>query len=222
MSIFGRRKKETETKLEQMPMPPSPLESSPQPPTGLDDIKNNIKSDNEVMAPPLPPAPSQVSAPEFPQMEMPPAPSNDSSENVEEMPQESNSESEDDSLFNLDDFELPDLDLESSVSIPQNSHSRHQSSNNSSSKHINSHDDFLPTKGLSTSKENTYFLTTTEFKQLLELIDSVKSRVKTTAQRHMRIMSIKSEENIELEGLKKDFQFIEDKLYEVDSTIFDR
>ena len=37
-----------------------------------------------------------------------------------------------------------------------------------------------------------------------------------------RLVSIKAEEDIELESLRKDFQFIEDKLYEVDSTIFDR
>lgn len=157
----------------------------------------------------------------------------------------------DESLFNLEDFELPDLDdldsinhqnskvksnddlnLESKKSINDNSTSNGSSTKKNDlhqemeSQHKNSQfvheSDFLPTKGLSHSKDDTYFLTTSEFKHLLELIDTVKDRIKTSGQRHMKITSIKAEEDIEYDNMKKDFQFIEDKLYEVDSTIFDR
>ena len=175
----------------------------------------------------------------------------------------------DESLFNLEDFELPDLnDLDSinhqdSASLSSfnqediregenkgvnnsnnaqtngefsrrsslsndfsNSHSREDINKSMHRHHLNSqfvhNSDFMPTKGLSHSKDDTYFLTTNEFKHLLELIDLVKDRIKTSGQRHMKITSIKAEEDIEYDNIKKDFQFIEDKLYEVDSTIFDR
>ncbi|MCA9459796.1 MAG: hypothetical protein KC589_02335 [Nanoarchaeota archaeon] len=68
----------------------------------------------------------------------------------------------------------------------------------------------------------TYFLTTSQFKSLLEIVEAVKERVKVSSDTHLRLLDIKSEEDIEYENLRKDFQFIEDKLYEVDSIIFDR
>jgi len=74
----------------------------------------------------------------------------------------------------------------------------------------------------STHKEETYFLTTEDFKAMLEIIDSVKARVKKSSEGHLRLMDIKSEEEIEYENLKKDFQFIENKLYEVDNIIFEK
>ena len=149
----------------------------------------------------------------------------------------------DESLFSLEDFELPNLDDLDSVdskinsnkldnagnpnSILQNN-SQNQTNLNDSfhSKEISTHnlnsEHFIPTKGLTSSKEETFFLTTNEFKNLLELIDAVKERVRVSTQRHMKITTIKAEEDIEYENMKKDFQFIEDKLYEVDSTIFER
>lgn len=236
MSIFGKKKED------QLPMPPMP----PGPSNGLNEIKEEISAPPQPPLPPqlneigMPPAPTPMSSvPDTPMpqvnssMELPSAPTPMGQEfpvpetqvmpsTPLEMPQNISvgNTSNSDDLFNLDDFELPDLEtsldsqtVEESVNEPISSHSTQK---------VMSHGEFMPTKGLSTSKEDTYFLTTTEFKHLLEQIDSVKSRIKTTTQRHMRIMSIKAEEDIELESLRKDFQFIEDKLYEVDSTIFDR
>ena len=231
MSIFGKKKEE------QPPMPPMP----PGPSNGLNEIKEEISAApqpplppqlNEVGMPPapvssepsippvnssmeLPSAPTPVSSelPDFEKSSMPPV----NLESSQSMPSES---SNSDDLFNLDDFELPDL--ETSLDSQNVENAAEESISSHSSQKLVNHGEFMPTKGLSTTKEDTYFLTTTEFKHLLEQIDSVKSRIKTTTQRHMRIMSIKAEEDIELESLRKDFQFIEDKLYEVDSTIFDR
>ena len=71
-------------------------------------------------------------------------------------------------------------------------------------------------------KEEPYFLTTEEFKSMIEIIDEVKSKVKDSSEKHLRLMDIKSEEETEYENLRKDFQFIENKLYEIDSIIFDK
>jgi len=71
-------------------------------------------------------------------------------------------------------------------------------------------------------KDETYFVTTSQFKSLLEIVDSVKTRVKEASETHLKLMDLKSEEDIEYENLRKDFQFIEEKLYEVDSLIFDK
>ncbi|MCH8519451.1 MAG: hypothetical protein LAT82_01720 [Nanoarchaeota archaeon] len=145
----------------------------------------------------------------------------------------------DESLFNLEDFELPnlddldDIDMKVKTLENKNSNTYNETSsnsltsnfNNSSSKsqsHNLKSEHFIPTKGLSASDKETFFLTTNEFKHLLELVDSVKDRVRISTQRHMKITTIKAEEDIEYENMKKDFQFIEDKLYEVDSTIFER
>ncbi len=66
------------------------------------------------------------------------------------------------------------------------------------------------------------FVTTSQFKTFLEIIEQVRVRVKDSSDRHLRLLDIKSEEDLEYENLRKDFQYIEDKLYEVDSLIFDR
>ncbi|MFP4402091.1 MAG: hypothetical protein ACLFPL_02570 [Candidatus Nanoarchaeia archaeon] len=156
--------------------------------------------------------------------------------------QQSNSQSiMDDSLFNLEEFELPDLDSldietkNNPSQFEENQYNEIQTNQISKLSGDNEHSrrtlhlmdsdeskDFMPSHGIKSSRNDTYFLTTTEFKSLLEMIDSVKERVKTSTQRHMKITSIKSEEDIEFDNMKKDFQFIEEKLYEVDSTIFDR
>lgn len=214
------------------PMPPvaPPSPSAPTPPPGMPPQNNSMP---EPVMPPSSPMPStQPVMNSSPMAEQPPtamsAPTSSSPmpstqpKSVVELNKDDLIEEE--SLFNLDDFELPSLDGVS--------YDKAETTENSSIELANPHphteanrlnaDDFVPTKGLSVAKDDTYFLTTTEFKHLLEQIDAVKERIKVSTQRHMKILSIKAEEDIEIESLKKDFQFIEDKLYEVDSTIFDR
>ena len=229
MSIFKKEEP-------QAPAPPAPPSGN-----GLNDIKNEIappQEDNSNQSAP-PPSPQEA-----------PMPSGSSSESTTPQEQPSNPFSpgsnddnsiDEDSLFNLDDFELPNLEMDMSEDEPRNLeandstllerssqrvlYSAHEEEPVSHYHHEHHHRErshFVPTKGLSTVKNDTYFLTTTEFKSLLEKIESVKNRIKTSSHRHMKIMNIKAEEDIELDSLRKDFQFIEDKLYEVDSTIFDR
>lgn len=66
------------------------------------------------------------------------------------------------------------------------------------------------------------FLTTTQFKALLEVVDSVKNKVKDSSETHLRLMDMKAEEDIEYENLRKSFQFIEDRLYELDGILFEK
>jgi len=75
---------------------------------------------------------------------------------------------------------------------------------------------------LKSSNNSSIFLTTSEFKTLLEIIEAVKARIKNSSDTHLRLLDIKSEEDIEFENLRKDFQFVEDKLYELDTLIFDK
>ena len=69
---------------------------------------------------------------------------------------------------------------------------------------------------------DNFFITTAQFKALLEIVESVKLKVKESTEKHLRLLDIKSEEDIEYENLRKDFQYIEDKLYEADSILFEK
>lgn len=84
--------------------------------------------------------------------------------------------------------------------------------------------DFISSTDIGRKKHisDTYFATTGQFKALLEIIDLVKSKVKSSAETHLRLLDIKSEEDIEYENLRKNFQFIEDKLYDIDGIIFEK
>lgn len=239
MSMFNSKKESSP------PAPPAPPSGAQE--SGLDDIKKEISSPPPSPSQELPPSPV---APQSPvsqaSQSMPQASSSGPSPgmspstpmNSPQQPQVAKVEThpspsvekihddpiEEESLFNLDDFELPSLDgvsYDKAQSIGEEKVQLASPHSQRESNHLFA-DDFVPTKGLSVAKDDTYFLTTTEFKHLLEQIDAVKERIKASTQRHMKILSIKAEEDIEIESMKKDFQFIEDKLYEVDSTIFDR
>jgi hypothetical protein len=70
-------------------------------------------------------------------------------------------------------------------------------------------------------KDETIFLTTTQFKALLEVVDSVKGKIKTSTETHLKLMDMKAEEDVEYESLRRNFQFIEDKLHDLDGILFD-
>ena len=71
-------------------------------------------------------------------------------------------------------------------------------------------------------KGDSSFLTTTQFKALLEIVDAVKNKVKDSSETHLRLMDMKAEEDIEYENLRKSFQFIEDRLYDLDGILFEK
>ncbi|MFT4244527.1 MAG: hypothetical protein ACMXYB_03685 [Candidatus Woesearchaeota archaeon] len=246
MSIFKKKKQETppvpnlgginEIKSEisgnntqsnsnnvSMSPPPSPVPTPPPSPVPTPSPQHSIPPSQDTMQS-LPPTQtnSNFSSPSNSQSSLEKK-ENQSSQNLAMTSASTNPKTVlDESLFNLEDFELPNLDdLDSQDSKVKSKINQDVSQENSTQAKIKS-SNFIPTKGLTSSKEETFFLTTSEFKHLLELIDTVKDRVKVSSQRHMKITTIKAEEDIEYENIKKDFQFIEDKLYEVDSTIFER
>ena len=69
--------------------------------------------------------------------------------------------------------------------------------------------------------DETIFLTTTQFKALLEVVDAVKTKIKSSTETHLKLMDMKAEEDVEYDTLRKDFQFIEDKLHDLDGILFD-
>ncbi len=71
-------------------------------------------------------------------------------------------------------------------------------------------------------EDKDIYITTSQFKTLFSVINSVKEKVKEASETHLRLTDIKSEEDIEYENLRKTFHFIEDKLYEVDGLIFEK
>lgn len=83
---------------------------------------------------------------------------------------------------------------------------------------------FMGSRGGHTNNpsKDSCFLTTNQFKTLLEIVEQVKSRVKDSTEVHLRLLDIKSEEDIEYENLRKNFQNMEDKLYELDNILFDK
>ncbi len=122
----------------------------------------------------------------------------------------------DDSLFDFSDLNLKDLEHDSSEV---------KESNQSQPSDVAEQDEdlsFIKNKKRIKESDKDYFITAKQFKDLLEIVDSVKNRVKLACDSHLRLMDIKSEEDVEFEKLRKDFEYIEDKLYEVDSIIFDR
>ena len=131
------------------------------------------------------------------------------------------SDSEDDeldSLFDISDLELPDSDeeethIEESPTAIEHTEETPTEQTEVSTQFIGHHKEINETK--------PFFVTTSQFKALLEIIENVKQKTRDRSERHLRLLDIKSEEDIEYENLKKDFAFIEDKLYEVDTLIFE-
>lgn len=138
-----------------------------------------------------------------------------------------------DSLFDLSDLDLvPGVEEKSIASSQSNSSDVEVSSErvipiaqsdviDTNTENLSSLS-FASRSGVSRSKDEDIFVTTSQFKSLLSIIDSVKARVKEATETHLRLMDIKSEEDIEYENLRKSFQYVEDKLYEVDNLIFEK
>ncbi len=209
------------------------------------DKNNNIGAAPMPPAPPAPPADKrkEISEPksEVRNLSAPPMPGGnleDIKQQVSSKPelpieenfqkpqiQESESQNEEKDS-NLDDslFDFSELDLESPImndNLESRTESEHQNEvvnedNIHSSKFINNE-----THSHKVSSNESYFVTTKQFKQLLEIIENVKNKVKEASETHLKLLDIKSEEDIEFENLRKDFQYVEDRLHEVDSIIFD-
>lgn len=125
---------------------------------------------------------------------------------------------EDDSLF-----DFSELESETTKAL-ENTYDKKNNSNEQVQENLGNLEDLNFIKSNKRLKEHnhTYFITTKQFKKLLEIVDEVKRKTKESQETHLRLLDIKSEEDIEYENLRKDFEYIEDKLYELDSIIFEK
>jgi hypothetical protein len=137
----------------------------------------------------------------------------------------------DDSLFDFSNMSNSESFEDSNLSEEHDELRRKSLDNNNENRLIPSDDtekstDLTFTKrnqhSFGNKKENSIFITTIQFKALFEIIEDVKDRVSAGNETHLRLLDLKAEEDIEYENLRKDFQFLEDKLYELDSIIFEK
>ncbi|MFW5704816.1 MAG: hypothetical protein ACOCXG_03140 [Nanoarchaeota archaeon] len=202
-----------------MPEPPKPAEPSgrlipPSPVGNLNDIKNEvsgIESEEE-----------------------------NNEENSSGKPEKNTKENDNEDLFNFGDLEFEGLEtgeIEEHSSKEKTDNGMFDVSDvhsqgaeyNKPEKEKNveklSNVSFISNKHVSShvvDEPNSFFITTSQFKALLEITDQVKKKTKEAGETYARITDIKSEEDIEFENMKKQFQYIEDKLYEVDNIIFEK
>lgn len=218
MGLFSKKKEETMAP----PMPPAPQAPS------MGSFGSNLQAPaaelSNLNAPPIPGGsladikeqvafkPSSMSMPSMDSSSMVMPSEVESHDDVEE----SDINFDDDSLFDFSELELQspvEGEVEQSAKVVS-------VADEDSDSDVNM--DFINHEKKIKEHDDTYFVTTKQFKSLLEIVDSVKNKVKESSETHLRLLDIKSEEDIEYENLRKDFQFIEEKLYEVDSIIFDK
>ena len=195
-----------------MPEPPTPSSE------GINDIKNQISSTQGSQGAQA--SGSMEAQGSSLQGSQPPGPTGTSeSGNTESMA--SSNEDEIDSLFDFSDLDsqLPgdnDSSQEQNTTLPATQEEKTKNHSEEDLRFVKTQDSHK------NSTNESLYITTAQFKSLLEIVEEVKNKAKDSADRHLRLLDIKSEEDIEYENLKKDFAFIEDKLYEVDNLIFEK
>ena len=197
---------------------PSKLSAPPMPGGSLDDIKSQLAPSSPAPGGMGPEAPELVPEGNAPVMQAP-----------EEQDFTAESSSGDDSLFDFSDLNLgsPNSEQTGGESLGQLT-TLEESPTDTPEGTIDTHmnDDvslnFIQGGHKSRKLNENYYVTTHQFKALLEIVEGVKERVKMSNERHLRLLDIKAEEDIEYENLRRDFQYIEDKLYEADKLIFEK
>jgi hypothetical protein len=230
MGLFS--KKENNDKKAQMPPPPSNNSSSgnsqnnvsmtPPPVPGVDntlgDIKSQVSGANTVQS-------QQVATPSLPTLNTNVDSNvsnnlNTTTTNTEIATQTSQSQETDDSLFDLSELDL--IGDDNNLSLPSPSSSQKTTKGTS----VEDDADFskleLDHLKEKINTEEPIFITTSQFKSMLEIVESVKQRTKVANDVYLKLMDLKSEEDIEYENLRKSFQYFEEKLYEMDSLLFEK
>lgn len=206
--------------------------SAPPIPGGLGEIKNQVTSpsENEMSNNNLNQMPMAQDLPETPNMEMPNFEvENNIQENHDDLFDFSDIDSQlsanSQNVSNNSNVELPNLENNSNDINNQTSKMNEEDNLNRNTNDVNLPEiNFIEENAHSDKKvrDETYFVTTSQFKSLLEIVDGVKMKTKEATETHLKLMDIKAEEDLEFENLRKSFQYIEEKLYEVDSLIFDK
>lgn len=224
MGFFNTKKKEEENKMPAPPMPPAPVVNTPQPAAPVSEVPQAGK----LSAPMIPGESSlseiktQVTTSNSSGIGMPNVQRNNEISRKAEIEQ-----TQDD--FNMENFQnedslfdISDLDLEESS---ENNFDTIRKTQQPIDTNIEREGkmNFITEKHHKTSvKDDIYYITTSQFKSLIEIVENVKIKIKEASETHLRLMDIKSEEDIEYENLRKIFQYMEDRLYEVDSLIFEK
>jgi hypothetical protein len=245
MGLFGK-KKEEEKQSTVVPAPPAPsqnnlqgntganynseipkpktdagnLSSPPVPGEGLDDIKKQISATNNYSndSNDQDSESQSIQDNNFAQSQQQPSPQTGNVQGGQN-PQENNDDI--DSLF-----DFSELNVQSPVNLEPQTQTNLIENHNTSNEDENENQEDIDLSFIK-HKQNkndvdVNYVTTKQFKDLLEIVESVKNKVKEASETHLKLLDIKSEEDIEFENLRKDFQYIEDKLYEVDNIIFEK
>lgn len=222
MGLFSKSKEET--KNDAPPVPPAPQSNAPAPaPQAPVEIQKPNEESNNLSPPPIPGGSlndikNEVSS----KKDSKTANENeetDNNEETEDNEEKLTSNNEEDSLFDFSELDVnapvnTQIEADKDIINPNNETEQHKSAADDADMNFIKH--------RHTPSKDTYFVTTHQFKSLLEIVEAVKNKVKDASETHLKLLDIKAEEDIEFENLRKDFQFIEDKLYEVDSIIFEK
>lgn len=224
------------------PVPPAPPGATPAPmgapaAPGLPGVPSTPPTPQEIPKPTdarenlsSPPVPggnleeikNQVSAPGFaPAIVSTPLTSATPKEKEEE---DDDYDDDDDALFDFSELDVK-TPLEGEVPAPDEDEKVEEEEEKKEEKEEEKEEEEIDLSFIKHShkqSQETYFVTTFQFKSLLEIVEAVKNKVKDASETHLRLLDIKAEEDTEFEKMRKDFQFIEDKLYEVDSIIFEK
>ena len=144
------------------------------------------------------------------------------------------SKEKEEDLFDLNDFDMDQNsdDMKNIDLSPEKEMSEEEIKTNLDTNNQESLEDTSNNENLDVDREYTFsknskasdkefFITTSQFKKLLEIIDNVKLKVKYSNDLYLKLADIKSEEDVEFENLRKSYIYIEEKLYELDKTIFE-
>ena len=113
--------------------------------------------------------------------------------------------------------EMSEDEIKANLNVENNQESLEDTSNN---ENLDVDREYTFSKN-SKASDKEFFITTSQFKKLLEIIDNVKLKVKYSNDLYLKLADIKSEEDVEFENLRKSYIYIEEKLYELDKTIFE-
>ena len=151
--------------------------------------------------------------------------------NEDEVAHTDTSDKKKEDIFNLDDFEVEDVGNQVSTEVKeQNDLDSLDIDENQDKEVLNIEEEKNPEfdqernykfSRTSSIHEKEFFITTSQFKKLLEIIDNIKLKVKQSNDLYLKLTDIKSEEDIEFENLRKTYAYVEEKLYELDKTIFE-
>lgn len=242
MGLFSKDKKTEESAMP--PMPPAPQSETPATGNGLPPAPAPAPAQPGQPAPPqpqqdqtipvgsslVPPALPGGSLDEIKSQVVGNEPSTPTAEPIPEIPSKPENVyspteiSTDEDLFDMfqvEDEELPQTPTET-TSLDKSVKQMELSDLEEQDDPLMEHETQLNFESNPPKSSESKFLTTSQFKALLEVVDSVKGKIKNSTETHIRLMDMKAEEDAEYEMLRKNFQFIENKLYELDGILFEK